>query len=64
MEPFAQPKIMLEQYPTGPHIASHMLYTVGSGCVDASLVEQIMLLDAGCVQTLAARSARPSTRAV
>ncbi len=26
---FSQPKVELEQYPTGAHIASRMLYTVG-----------------------------------
>lgn len=26
--PFANPKIELEQYPTGPHLASRLLYTV------------------------------------
>lgn len=29
--PFEEPKIELEQYPTGPHLASRLLYTVGSG---------------------------------
>jgi len=28
LEQFPQPKIELEQYPTGPHIASRMLFTV------------------------------------
>jgi hypothetical protein len=28
IEPFAQPKVQLEQYPTGADIASRMLYTV------------------------------------
>jgi hypothetical protein len=28
MQPFSNPKVELEQYPTGPHIASRMLYTV------------------------------------
>lgn len=31
MQPFENPKVELEQYPTGPHIASRMLYTVGVG---------------------------------
>jgi len=26
--PFADPKIELEQYPTGPHLAARLLYTV------------------------------------
>jgi hypothetical protein len=26
--PFEEPKVELEQYPTGPHIAARMLYTV------------------------------------
>lgn len=26
--PFEEPKIELEQYPTGPHLASRLLYTV------------------------------------
>eukprot|EP00882_Tetradesmus_deserticola_P019327 GHRQ01020795.1.p2 GENE.GHRQ01020795.1~~GHRQ01020795.1.p2 ORF type:complete len:123 (+),score=35.86 GHRQ01020795.1:302-670(+) len=28
IEPFAQPKVQLEQYPTGADIASRMLYTI------------------------------------
>lgn len=28
IEPFHKPKIELEQYPTGPHLAARMLYTV------------------------------------
>ncbi|KAI3430752.1 hypothetical protein D9Q98_009164 [Chlorella vulgaris] len=28
--PFEEPKVELEQYPTGPHIAARMLYTVGN----------------------------------
>ncbi|WIA20895.1 hypothetical protein OEZ85_005240 [Tetradesmus obliquus] len=30
IEPFAQPKVQLEQYPTGADIASRMLYTIES----------------------------------
>ena len=30
--PFANPKIELEQYPTGPHLASRLLYTVRAPC--------------------------------
>lgn len=26
--PFASPKVELEQYPTGPHLASRLLFTV------------------------------------
>lgn len=28
IEPFGEPKVELEQYPTGPEIASRMLFTV------------------------------------
>jgi hypothetical protein len=31
IEPFTQPKVQLEQYPTGADIASRMLYTVSRG---------------------------------
>lgn len=30
--PFEEPKIELEQYPTGPHLASRLLYTVRPRC--------------------------------
>jgi predicted RNA methylase len=30
---FDKPKILLEQYPTRPHIAACMLHTIGS-CID------------------------------
>lgn len=35
---FEEPKIALEQYPTPPHIAARMLYTIESsyGCVPPS----------------------------
>lgn len=39
--PFEDPKIELEQYPTGPHIAARMLYTVRprlSGTKQGSLI--------------------------
>lgn len=28
VEPFSNPKIELEQYPTGPHLAARLLFTV------------------------------------
>lgn len=28
IQPFSQPKVELEQYPTGPHLASRLLFTV------------------------------------
>ncbi|KAJ0016473.1 hypothetical protein Pint_09937 [Pistacia integerrima] len=28
LEQFSNPKVELEQYPTGPHVAARMLYTV------------------------------------
>jgi hypothetical protein len=30
--PFATPKVELEQYPTGAHLASRLLYTVSHTC--------------------------------
>ncbi|GKV06648.1 hypothetical protein SLEP1_g18517 [Rubroshorea leprosula] len=30
LQQFSNPKVELEQYPTGPHIASRMLYTVSN----------------------------------
>jgi hypothetical protein len=33
IEPFANPKPHLEQYPTGAHLASRMLYTVRGACI-------------------------------
>jgi predicted RNA methylase len=30
LEQFSNPKVEFEQYPTGPHIASRMLFTVKS----------------------------------
>eukprot|EP00775_Hariotina_reticulata_P004995 gene4993-5237_t len=37
IEPFARPKVQLEQYPTGPDIASRMLYT-GMLAIGAALL--------------------------
>eukprot|EP01147_Barroeca_monosierra_P003832 gene3832-6342_t len=34
VRPFKDPKILLEQYPTSPHIASHLLYTMESTYAD------------------------------
>jgi predicted RNA methylase len=45
--PFADPKIELEQYPTGPHLAARLLYTVRRDtrscfkCTDALIFEAI-----------------------
>ncbi|KAK4791671.1 hypothetical protein SAY86_032084 [Trapa natans] len=36
LEQFSNPKIELEQYPTGPHIASRMLYTAENSFGDVS----------------------------
>lgn len=42
---FEKPKIELEQYPTTPHIASHMLYTIDRTFGD---IEGKLVADLGC----------------
>ncbi|XP_043549629.1 rRNA N6-adenosine-methyltransferase METTL5 [Chiloscyllium plagiosum] len=42
---FEQPKLLLEQYPTSPHIAAHMLYTIHTTFDD---VESKLIGDLGC----------------
>ncbi|GLU09901.1 hypothetical protein SLE2022_267360 [Rubroshorea leprosula] len=62
LQQFSNPKVELEQYPTGPHIASRMLYTaensfddisnkivVDFGCGCGTLGTAAALLDAGQV---------------
>lgn len=45
--PFADPKVELEQYPTGPHLAARLLYTVGHNtsicllCTDDSICKEL-----------------------
>ena len=34
---FEDPKVDLEQYPTGPHLASRLLFTVSTGFVVLTL---------------------------
>ncbi|EFN52561.1 hypothetical protein CHLNCDRAFT_138547 [Chlorella variabilis] len=43
--PFEDPKIELEQYPTGPHIAARMLYTVANSYDE---FEGQTVIDLGC----------------
>jgi len=45
VEEFEEPKILLEQYPTRPHIASCMIHTIASSFGD---VEDRKILDLGC----------------
>lgn len=45
LEQFSNPKIELEQYPTGPHIASRMLYTAENSFGD---VTNKVVADFGC----------------
>ncbi|XP_062862217.1 rRNA N6-adenosine-methyltransferase METTL5 [Trichomycterus rosablanca] len=42
---FAEPKILLEQYPTSPHIAGCMLYTIHNTFDD---IENKLVADLGC----------------
>jgi len=45
VEEFEEPKILLEQYPTRPHIAACMIHTMASSFDD---VEDRSILDLGC----------------
>uniref|UniRef100_UPI00398F72CF rRNA N(6)-adenosine-methyltransferase METTL5 isoform X1 n=1 Tax=Pristiophorus japonicus TaxID=55135 RepID=UPI00398F72CF len=45
VDTFAQPKLFLEQYPTSPHIAAHMLYTIHTTFDD---IENKLVADLGC----------------
>eukprot|EP00898_Chlorokybus_atmophyticus_P005372 jgi/Chlat1/5836/Chrsp4S06359 len=45
VEPFAAPRIELEQYPTGAHIAARMLYTMDASYGD---IEGKLVVDLGC----------------
>lgn len=45
IEPFPDPKIALEQYPTGPHLASRLLFTVANSYDE---VEGQTVVDLGC----------------
>ncbi|XP_073278310.1 uncharacterized protein [Primulina huaijiensis] len=45
LEQFVNPKIELEQYPTGPHIASRLLYTADNSFGD---VNDKVVADFGC----------------
>lgn len=45
VEVFDKPKVELEQYPTTPHIASHMLYTIDQSFDD---IEGKFIGDLGC----------------
>ncbi|CAH1238111.1 METTL5 [Branchiostoma lanceolatum] len=45
VETFEEPKVLLEQYPTSPHIAAHMLYTMET---QYSAVEGRLVADLGC----------------
>ncbi|WZY85891.1 hypothetical protein YC2023_032275 [Brassica napus] len=62
LQQFSHPKVELEQYPTGPHIASRMLFTAENsygditdkvvadfGCGCGTLSAAAALLDASCV---------------
>ncbi|KAJ0251611.1 hypothetical protein HA466_0125460 [Hirschfeldia incana] len=62
LQQFSNPKVELEQYPTGPHIASRMLFTAENsygditdkvvadfGCGCSTLSAAASLLDAACV---------------
>ena len=42
---FENPKVDLEQYPTTPHIAAHMLYTMDTSFGD---IEGKLVGDLGC----------------
>eukprot|EP01116_Phalansterium_solitarium_P021485 TRINITY_DN6692_c0_g1_i2.p2 TRINITY_DN6692_c0_g1~~TRINITY_DN6692_c0_g1_i2.p2 ORF type:complete len:137 (-),score=13.45 TRINITY_DN6692_c0_g1_i2:308-718(-) len=42
---FKKPSVSLEQYPTSPHIASHMLYTIDTVYEE---IEDRVILDLGC----------------
>ncbi|KAL4656634.1 methyltransferase-like protein 5 isoform X1 [Arapaima gigas] len=42
---FEEPKVLLEQYPTSPHIAARMLYTIHNTFDD---IEQKLVADLGC----------------
>jgi predicted RNA methylase len=44
IEPFENPKIELEQYPTSPHMAARLLFTVlPSHCLPHSLLSSLSL---------------------
>lgn len=45
LDGFEKPKILLEQYPTSAHIASHMLYTAHTQFVD---IKDSSVVDLGC----------------
>ncbi|XP_067891485.1 rRNA N6-adenosine-methyltransferase METTL5 [Heterodontus francisci] len=45
VDAFKQPKLLLEQYPTSPHIAAHMLYTIHTTFDD---IENKLVGDLGC----------------
>jgi len=45
VDEFEEPKILLEQYPTRPHIAACMIHTMASTFDD---VEDRSILDLGC----------------
>ena len=45
LDVFEKPKIHLEQYPTTPHIASHMLYTIDQTFDD---IQGSSIADLGC----------------
>ncbi|TNN36677.1 Methyltransferase-like protein 5 [Liparis tanakae] len=45
VDTFEEPKILLEQYPTSPHIAACMLYTIQSTFDD---IEGKLVADLGC----------------
>jgi len=45
VEEFDQPKVLLEQYPTRPHIAACMIHTIASVYGD---IEDLSILDLGC----------------
>lgn len=45
VEVFERPKILLEQYPTSPEIASHMIYTIEMNYEDIS---DLCIVDLGC----------------
>lgn len=45
VEEFDEPKILLEQYPTRPHIAACMIHTIASSFDD---IENRSILDLGC----------------
>ncbi|XP_051877773.1 rRNA N6-adenosine-methyltransferase METTL5 isoform X3 [Pristis pectinata] len=45
VEGFERPKLLLEQYPTSPHIAARMLYTIHTTFDD---IENKLVADLGC----------------